>query len=170
MGLNIPTRDTVVASPDGRYRYLTYRQVQGGDPLKPVCYITPRPEAAEDGRVVRRCVDLARSWGAGEVLVVHAFSLLAADVGDLVADGDPVGPDTDAWVATAALHATRFGGEVVCAWGNGGSLLDRDRTILRLLADADVRPMSLGTDRHGFPLTVAKGGGLRPYAGREEHF
>src|SRR5262245_13227298 len=104
-------------SPCGRYRYALTRT--WGDPKKVVCWVMLNPSTADadqDDPTIRRCLGFSRAWGAGGLVVVNLFALRATDPDQLRIAADPVGPDNDSHLSTAA-----FGRLVVAAWGARGA-------------------------------------------------
>lgn len=102
-------------------------------------------DAERDDPTIRRCASFARAWGLGGMTVVNLFALRATDPARLRRARDPIGRDNDRHIAEAAAGADR----VVVAWGVHGTLRDRDRAVLALLAGA--RPRCLGLTRGGHP-------------------
>jgi len=140
-------RDAVV-SDCGVYRYrLTRTWGTGGVPV----FIMLNPstaDGAEDDATIRRCRRFARDWGYSGIVVVNLFAYRATDPSVMMGATDPVGPDNQDHVVTAAQRAT---GPVVCAWGVLGSFRRQDRTVLSWLEVAGVTPMVLALSRDGHP-------------------
>ena len=90
----------------------------------------------------------ARDWGLGGVTMVNLFSFRATDPRSMMAQTDPVGPDSDMHLLTHLRHVKL----VVCAWGADGGFKDRDREVLDLIrANSSLPPMCLGVTLGGFP-------------------
>lgn len=75
-----------------------------------------------------RCVNFARSWGYGSLVVLNLFAYRATDPKELKKAADPVGPHTDEYLALKSEATT-----VVAAWGAHGRLFDRDKAVLKIL-------------------------------------
>jgi hypothetical protein len=160
-------------SPDGRYRYLLWREWRGthdpenwrwlgavdgaGHPLgepKSCLFIMLNPSTADgsqDDPTIRRCVAFASAWRFERLEVVNLFAFRAASPHDLLALGDvddPVGPDNLSHVFGAAARA----GRIVCAWGSHGGHLNQSETVLGWLDDANSRSrFALGVTATGQP-------------------
>ena len=110
----------------GRYRYWLRRS---WDPALAQCaFIGLNPSTADahlDDPTLRRCIGFAKHWGYGSLLLVNLFAWRATDPRDLLRAEDPVGAQTDLWLRRATQESAR----VIAAWGNGGQLCDRGRTV-----------------------------------------
>lgn len=119
-------RRTAVISDCGRYRYRLGREnlpaLRGGpeiDPERTATFVMLNPSTADasiDDPTIRRCVDYARRWGFGALLVVNLYAWRATDPRELRGVEDPIGPDNDAYLTDAAMAATS-GSPLVAAWG-----------------------------------------------------
>lgn len=102
-------------------------------------------DAEVNDPTIRRCIGFARDWGYGSLEVVNLFSYRATRPQQLKQASDPVGERTDEFIL-AASDRTEL---LVLAWGNWGTLLNRDRKVLELLGD---RPyFCLSQNRSGQP-------------------
>ena len=158
---SFPSHGGVAASEDGRYVYADSTRVDDGTGAI-CCIVLLRPSGPPSPAML----DFARHSGCGTLLRCHVFGFVALDMADFLSEGDPVGPDADRHILAAASSSNA--GPVV-AWGSGGSLMDRDTTVLALLARNGIRPSCRGTDRHGFPSAPPRWAGPpTPYSGRNE--
>ena len=115
-------------SPCGLYRYSLWRTWSDAPPLV-FCMLNPSTAGAElNDPTVSRCCERSRLLGYGGTIVVNMFALISTDPRALYSALDPVGPRNDAAILDAASK-----GDIICAWGNHGSLHGRDRQVLRLL-------------------------------------
>ncbi len=100
-----------------RYRYWLRRS---WDTTLPQCaFIGLNPSTADadtDDPTLRRCVDFAKQWGCGSLLLVNLFALRATDPRALTTVPDPIGPRANIWLRRAK-HESKL---LVAAWGNGG--------------------------------------------------
>ena len=78
--------------------------------------------------------------------MVNMFALISTDPRALYSALDPVGPRNDAAILDAASK-----GDIICAWGNHGSLHGRDRQVLRLLDAAGLPALALKISKTGQP-------------------
>ncbi|MFQ3616982.1 MAG: DUF1643 domain-containing protein [Cyanobacteriota bacterium] len=118
--------------PSGRYRYTLWRVWEVAAPR--VAFVMLNPSTADADRndpTIRRCIGLAKAWGCGGLEVVNLFAYRATRPQDLRQADNPVGKAGDRPLLTAAKRAD----QIILAWGNWGSLYERDRAVLALLSD-----------------------------------
>lgn len=123
------TRTNALISECGLYRYRLSRS--WGDGGK-VCWVMLNPSTAdanEDDATIRKCVGFSARMGFGEMDVVNLFACRATNPEDIKKFDDPVGPDNDHQILSAALGAAR----TIVAWGTYGSYLERGREVIRML-------------------------------------
>ncbi len=130
----------------GCYRYRLWRHWDGQRPTVGFVLLNPsRADATQNDPTIRRCLGFARSWGYGGLEVTNLFAYRAVQPHLLRQVADPVGAENDRVLQTLGDRVDR----IILAWGNGGSLYHRDRTVLSLL------PMDrvdcLGLTRSGYP-------------------
>jgi len=132
---------SAVLSADRKYRYRLTREF--GHLGDVCCFIMLNPSTADevkDDPTIRRCVDFAGRFGCGTLEVVNLFALRATDPKELyVAGHDAIGPENDHHIIEACKDAL----VVVCAWGNHGSYLKRDKEVLALLHAQNVSACAL---------------------------
>lgn len=145
-----------VLSDDGVYRYaLTRRWGQG----KALLWIMLNPSTADadnDDATIRRVIGFSKAWGYPGADVVNLFALRSRDPRELWSHPDPIGPDNDRVIWTAALRAPR----IVCAWGAHGrrnvghaSNVGRDDAVLAILRRALAKgAWCLGRTKSGAPV------------------
>ena len=130
----------------GRYRYTLWRSWD--ETLLRVAFVMLNPSKADasvNDPTIRRCIGFARDWGYGSLEVVNLFSYRATRPQQLKQASDPVGDETDEFILAASDRAELL----VLAWGNWGTLLNRDRDVLELLGD--LPSYCLGRNRSGQP-------------------
>jgi hypothetical protein len=130
-----PTQPDVYAvsathSPCQRYRYTLTRQWNrdGGR----VAFIGLNPSTATahlDDPTVRRCVNFARAWGFGSMVMLNAFAWRSTDPRGLRLTDDPVGPENDARV----LEACKACLLLVACWGKHAAYQSRAADLRKLL-------------------------------------
>lgn len=85
---------TAVYSPCEKYRYSLL--IRWDRTKNPKCFIGLNPSTAtelEDDPTIRRCIDFARMWGAGGLLMLNACAYRATDPKVMLAyEGDKIGP------------------------------------------------------------------------------
>jgi len=134
-------------SDDGVYRYRLWREWDTSLPTVLFIMLNPSTaDAAQDDPTVRRCIDYARRWGYGKLLVGNIFALRSTDPKRLYEADDPVGQANDGVLLDMHDRAEL----TVCAWGVHGHLRNRGDTVATMLKRH--RPGSLHC------LGITKGG------------
>ncbi len=110
-------------SDDELYRYSLFIRWGAGSPT---CFIGLNPSTAtelQDDPTVRRCIDYARRWRSGGLLMLNACAYRATDPKVMLAfSGDRIGPGNT--VADLKRHIRKAGcGIPVAAWGRTASLV-----------------------------------------------
>ena len=140
----------------GAYRYALSRTWDAALPA--VLFVCLNPSTADrlrDDATARVCMNYARRWGFGTLLIGNLFAFRVTDPAALKHAADPIGPGNDRRLRKLQEHAAL----VVCAWGDGGALLARDAQVLAFLR-APHCLTKLGSGRPGHPLY--KSAALRP--------
>lgn len=130
----------------GKYRYRLWREWDADAP--PIAFVMLNPSTADadsNDPTIRRCVGLARSWGYGAIEVVNLFAYRATDPKALRQVTDPIGEENDRHLIAAARRSQTL----ILAWGNWGTLHQRDRTVWQLLSPCQA--YCLGINRSGQP-------------------
>ncbi len=140
-------------SPCARYRYLIGRPLDREGPRGCVCLLNPSDANAErDDPTIRILTQRARHWGWGSYEVVNAFASITSVPRQLGKVADPVGPENDEAIVSAARRADVR----VVAWGAfdlGRRLPAQSRIehVLRLLQTlGDIH--CLGLTKSGAPI------------------
>lgn len=101
----------------GKYRY---RLERIWDKSKPkVLFIMLNPSTADamnDDATIRRCVNYAKEWGYGGVLVGNLFAYRATKPKELLTAENPIGDENLKFIDQMFKEAAA----VICAWGNSG--------------------------------------------------
>lgn len=109
--------NSAVLSACGRYRYRLTR-VWGTGAAATFVMLNPSTATAEaNDATVSRCCVFARSWGCGSLVVVNLYAWRSRTPAALWQAADPVGPDNDQHLQTAAEDSAAAGGPLVAAWG-----------------------------------------------------
>jgi hypothetical protein len=87
-----------------------------------------KADANIDDPTLRRCINFAKSWDFGSLIVVNLFAYRSASPLDLRQVDDPIGKQNDRYLKKAIKSAD----QVVVAWGNNGKLMQRDRLSTHL--------------------------------------
>jgi hypothetical protein len=106
-----------------------------------------------DDPTIRRCMTFSKICGYDGMFVVNLFAYRSTSPDNLKANknkivyGNPIiiGPDNDSYIWEYAAKAKL----VVAAWGNQGSLLNRDKHVINLVSSLDLYCM--GQSNTGAP-------------------
>src|SRR5688500_14824096 len=98
----------------GEYRYELRRSWdKSANSVLFICLNPSKADANNDDQTSRKCIDYAKRWGYGGLLLGNLFALCSTDPGQLRLKPDPVGPDNDKYLKKMLNEASL----VVCAWG-----------------------------------------------------
>lgn len=122
-----------------KYRYYLWRRVQlrvGPRANTRVVFVMLNPSTAddvEDDPTIRKCMSYVRRWGFEWLDVVNLFAFRATSPKQLYTMGDvgQVGSDNNQWISDICSDADL----TICAWGQHGKLLDRQKDVLRHLPE-----------------------------------
>lgn len=138
-----------------RYRYLLWRAWPGEHAQ--ITFIMLNPSTADESNndpTVERCERRARDMGFTRMVVANIFALRSTDPSVLYRVEDPVGPDNDRMIVSAA-SVSKAGAAVttvVCAWGTHGALGARGLAVRGMLVQAGLGPVyHLGLTKDGHP-------------------
>lgn len=134
-------------SEDRRHRYLLWRRWSDAAWCN---FLMLNPSTADENAsdpTATRCLNYAKRWGYGGLIVTNLFAYRSTDPGRLKLAGDPVGEHN----AHAILYAARQSQIVVCAWGSHGRFLSAGKDAYRRLVRAGIQPHCLALNPSGFP-------------------
>lgn len=150
------TRYTATLSPDREYRYHLSRTWDVEKPT--LAWIMLNPSTAdetEDDPTIRRCVNFAKDWGYGSIVVGNLFALRTPDPDGLDDHPDPIGPENDDYL----LEIARESDLVIAAWGTGGAKKGRQAPrgpVVWAMLEADPKAVTnvraLDTTKDGHPV------------------
>lgn len=135
---------TATISDCQQYRYELRRVWDDTKPL--VLFIGLNPSTADaetDDNTSRVCINYAKRWGYGGLLLGNLFAFRSTDQSALYTASDPVGPDNDVWLRRLQAEAEI----VICAWSATGSYRSRDKVVLGFLHN----PHCLTKLKSGYP-------------------
>lgn len=117
-----------------------------------VVFIGLNPSTAdesEDDPTIRRCIGFAKTWGYGGIYMLNLFAFRATDPRDLKRATDPIGPENDKRLVSAAQRANI----VVAAWGVHGTLHNRSENFIENVYPWYLRDnlSCLGHTKNGHP-------------------
>lgn len=134
-------------STDGTRRHVLSRELGG---RRTLCFVGQNPSDAGADRndpTVHRCIHLTRILGFGRFDLVNEWDLISSTPDVLATHPEPNGPENDRYIVATARAAQL----VICAWGSGGALFDRDKAVCELLRRAGVSMFHLGLNLDGSP-------------------
>lgn len=162
ININPAMKKTANISDCRQYRYKLTREWDSDLPA--VCFIGLNPSTADadiDDPTIRRCVNYAKSWGYGKLIMVNLFAFRATEPKDMMNAADPVGSANDGYVDAAVAEADI----TVAAWGKHGSFMDRAKGTLRRHGPRYLKLNKDGSPAH--PLYLKKD--LRPQVWLTQH-
>lgn len=121
---------SAIFSEDRSYRYALSRTWDRTKPF--VLFVGLNPSTADennDDPTIRRCINYAKSWGYGGLLMGNIFAFRATLPTDMKKATDPIGPENDKWLRKLS-NASKI---TIGAWGNDGSFLNRSGDIFSIL-------------------------------------
>jgi hypothetical protein len=127
-----------------KYRYALSRTWNGKK--KTILFIGLNPSTADekiDDPTIRRCIHYAQNWGYASLLMVNLFAYRATMPSELKNVKNPIGNDNDLHI----LELSKKADLAVAAWGNNGTLLNRDKEIKKILPNL----MCLKINKSGQP-------------------
>lgn len=137
-----------VISDDRVYRYVLWRESNNifYDKDGYVCFIGLNPSTADEVKndpTIRRCMGFVDRWRYKTLCMVNLFAYRTTHPINLMAANDPVGPDNDKWIR----DCTRNAALVIAAWGFNGEILDRGKTVEKMITNL----YCLGKTKEGYP-------------------
>jgi len=127
-----------------KYRYALSRT--WNDKKKTILFIGLNPSTANekiDDPTIRRCINYAQNWGYGSLLMVNLFAYRATLPSELKNVKNPIGNDNDLQI----IELSKKADIAVAAWGNEGTLLNRDKEVKKILPNL----MCLKINKSGQP-------------------
>ncbi len=126
------TEKSAVISNCGLYRYELRRVWEPDKGIVNFIGLNPSTADAEtDDPTIRRCINFARDWGYGGLIITNLFATRLTDSKQLHLVNFPVGPDNDWWLRHAANEAKI----VVAAWGAHPLAPKRGKRALNVILD-----------------------------------
>lgn len=154
-----PTR-TCHFSPCREYRYRL--DIIWDATRRPQQFIGLNPSTADefqDDPTIRRCIDFAKRWGAGGLVMTNIFAFRATDPKVMLAHAEPIGEEnTIEYLAKVAAASHDL---PIAAWGTNGDHLRRGDSIKAAIRLNCLRTNGDGSPQH--PLYLPKTLTPRPY-------
>jgi len=149
--------------PTGDYRYDLWRIWEPGRTVNFIMLNPSKADGERDDPTTVRCMNFARSWGYGGIVLTNLYAFRATLPTGLFRADAPIGPDNDEIVVNRA----RASNLVVLAWGNHGAIRGRGMRVESHLIEAGVVPHALkltGAGEPGHPLYIPGWTQPRPIA------
>ena len=145
-------------SSKGKYRYILFREVplpENREGKGVLTFVMLNPSTAkplgtdrktDNDKTINRCIDFAKDWGYGRLLVVNLFARIATKPEDLktLDYKDAVGVGSDDVIRVAIAMADK----VICAWGNDIAKLKSGKTraeeVVRLIRELGKESYRIG--------------------------
>jgi hypothetical protein len=127
-----------------KYRYSLTRSWNSADGY--VLFIGLNPSIADemvDDPSLKRCINFAKDWGYGGLIMVNLFAYMATYPSELKKATLPIGKENNKHI----LNGYQKSQLTVIAWGNDGYLLGRDKEVLAIIEN----PMCLNINKSGQP-------------------
>ncbi|UTA47198.1 DUF1643 domain-containing protein [Simiduia sp. 21SJ11W-1] len=122
----IKPKNTAHLSPCRQYRYALWRTWDTR--LARVMFIGLNPSTADetqDDPTLRRCMNFARQWGYGGLVMANLFAFRATAPDAMKQAADPIGPQNNRWLKKLANESDL----VIAAWGNHGDFMGRATAV-----------------------------------------
>ena len=122
---------TAVFSDCNKYRYTLDRKLGGAGQTYAFMLLNPSTATAtEDDPTIRRCIGFATRERASHLRILNLFAYRSTDPKKLRKVDDPIGPENDDHIETAAKEVDVF----VIGWGsNAANFRDRELSVLEML-------------------------------------
>ena len=127
-----------------KYRYSLTRSWNSADGY--VLFIGLNPSVADetiDDPTLTRCINFAKDWGYGGLIMVNLFAYMSTYPIDLKKVKLPIGNNNNKHI----LKKQKKSQLTVAAWGNDGCFLKRDKEVLKIISN----PMCLNINKSGQP-------------------
>lgn len=119
-----------ILSEDRKYRYILSRIWDEAKPT--VLFIGLNPSTADettDDPTIRRCINFAKSWGYGGILVANLFAFRSTNPQRLYTEQDPVGSANDFYIKEYSDKSKL----TIACWGNHGNFINRSEEVCKLV-------------------------------------
>lgn len=127
----------------GRYRYELRRWWGDTDKDGWCVFVMLNPSTANadiPDPTMTRCVNYARAWGFGGLIIVNLFAFRATDPNAMCKAENPIGIENDCYID----EALRVGRRVVVAWGDHGRFRFRGREVIARILAMGIEPLCFG--------------------------
>jgi len=132
-------KKSAVISADKIYRY-ELRRIWD-DSKSFVMFIGLNPSTADeanDDPTITRCINYARAWGYGGLIMANLFAFRSTDPSQLRMTPEPIGAENNSYLSKLQDEVAM----IVVAWGNHGSLFNRGNEVIKMLKNPHFLEMS----------------------------
>jgi len=137
-------------SPCRTWRYFLHRIWSQDHKLLMVIGLNPSmADEVRSDPTVTRCINHARRWGFGGLVMLNAFAVRGVNPKILTQAQDPVGIENDYWLRVLSQDIDV--GRIVLAWGNHGLKFGRQGKVLECLRYAREELKCFGYTNEGAP-------------------
>jgi hypothetical protein len=144
-------KDAILSEPRGTYRYALWRIWDQSKPRPIFIGLNPSTADAEnDDPTIRRCINFAKAWGGGGVIMLNLFAYRSTKPEGLHKVSDPIGPDNNKWLD---FYTSKSNSVIIAAWGAGvksSPIEQRDKHVLNRLTKYH-QLYHLGLTKEGYP-------------------
>ncbi len=139
------TTSTATFSPDRVHRYALWRTWDESKGI--VMFIGLNPSTADEVKndpTVTRCINYAKRWGYGGMIMSNIFAYRATDPKVMKAAKDPVGSENDKWLLKLANESI----VIMAVWGNHGEFMKRGKAVMDLFKDVELHCLVMNKTGH----------------------
>ena len=148
-----------ILSEDRKYRYILSRIWDEAKPT--VLFIGLNPSTADettDDPTIRRCINFAKSWGYGGILMANLFAFRSTNPQELYTEQDPIGIANDFYLKEYSDKSKL----TIACWGNHGNFINRSEEVCKLVNSLYCLDINKsGEPKH--PLYVKHNTAPKPY-------
>lgn len=115
-----------------------------------MAFIGLNPSTADehqDDHTIRRCMNLAGSWGAGGIVMLNLYAYRATHPESLWVAPDPIGDENDTYILRVCKEAQT----AIACWGGFPQAERRIENVVRMLSGNGVSLSILGMTKDGYP-------------------
>lgn len=127
-----PKFDAAIFSKDLKYRYTLYREWRSNLPILMIIGLNPSTaDEIKNDPTIRRCIDFAKAWGFGRLIMMNLFAIRGTDPKILKEVADPIGIENDNYLVEMAKKAQL----IIGAWGTLGTFMNRSSEVKELIPE-----------------------------------
>lgn len=127
-----PKIPSAIFSEDRKYRYTLYREWRSDLPILMIIGLNPSTaDETNNDPTIRRCLDFAKTWGFGRMIMTNLFAIRGTDPKILKEVADPIGNENDMYLDYSAKKAQL----IVGAWGTLGTFMNRSSAVKALIPE-----------------------------------